>query len=63
MSVFFFLSGESSSPPVRPPRGVKPKKTVAMDVDADDDDSSRVNFDHEAFSCAVQNILGSLFTF
>ncbi|XP_075224302.1 ecdysoneless cell cycle regulator [Lycorma delicatula] len=49
--------GESSAPPVRPPRGVKPKKAVAMDVDADDDDSSRVNFDHESFSCAVQNIL------
>lgn len=26
----------------------------------DDDDSNKLNFDHESFSCAVQNILGKI---
>ncbi|RZF40264.1 hypothetical protein LSTR_LSTR007464 [Laodelphax striatellus] len=30
---------------------------VAMETEADDEDSARVNFDQDAFSCAVQNIL------
>lgn len=51
---------ESDALPIRPKRGIKPRKSIPNgDVPADDDDdSNKINFDHESFSCAVQNILG-----
>uniref|UniRef100_A0A1B6M0R2 Uncharacterized protein n=1 Tax=Graphocephala atropunctata TaxID=36148 RepID=A0A1B6M0R2_9HEMI len=42
--------------PVRPKRGVRPKKRAVV-PEKDNEDDNRVSFDHEAFSCAVQNIL------
>ncbi|XP_046659614.1 protein ecdysoneless [Homalodisca vitripennis] len=45
-----------SEAPVRPRRGIKAKKK-AVPAEKDNEDDNRVSFDHEAFSCAVQNIL------
>lgn len=52
------------SPPVRPKRGVKKgKPTVKFPAMEEELSSSpanngKINFNPEAFSCAVQNILG-----
>lgn len=58
--------GEATlSPPVRPKRGIKPKKTTEKEtapLEKDNEDDNKVSFDHEAFSCAVQNILGIYLT-
>uniref|UniRef100_A0A1B6D498 Uncharacterized protein n=1 Tax=Clastoptera arizonana TaxID=38151 RepID=A0A1B6D498_9HEMI len=49
--------GESSTPPIRPKRGIKLKKSVSPVEEKDKEDDSKVSLDQEAFSCAVQNIL------
>ena len=43
--------------PLRPKRGVKKQGTKDEPVPRDED-NNRISFDQEAFSCAVQNILG-----
>ncbi|KAJ9592776.1 hypothetical protein L9F63_015554 [Diploptera punctata] len=55
---------ETESPPVRPKRGIKKLKSRSIDSvkNAEEGTSSpgaenKINFDQEAFSCAVQNIL------
>ena len=57
--------GETENPPVRPKRGIKKIKGKATESvkNCEEGTSSpssgnRINFDQEAFSCAVQNILG-----
>ena len=57
--------GETAIPPVRPKRGIKKGKGKALESAKNSEESTsssntenRINFDQEAFSCAVQNILG-----
>ncbi|XP_054288153.1 protein ecdysoneless-like isoform X1 [Macrosteles quadrilineatus] len=49
------------SPPVRPRRGVKPRKansaTTSTSREKESEEDNRVSFDPDSFSCAVQNIL------
>jgi hypothetical protein len=61
-------SSTSETPPVRPKRGIKKCKgkgvTFSTEVKNSEEGTSspasgnRISFDQEAFSCAVQNILG-----
>jgi hypothetical protein len=73
--LFIRVQGTSSDneiPPVRPKRGIKKRKgkgvSFATEVTNSEEGTSspgsanRISFDPEAFSCAVQNILGKSIT-
>jgi hypothetical protein len=61
-------TNDDEIPPVRPKRGIKKRKgkgvSFATDVKFSEEGTSspgsanKISFDPEAFSCAVQNILG-----